>query len=78
MYTFFLYTYPRINDGRKKWINIIKRLQPLPTNKRLFVCDLHFNSNDIRKSASHTSLKKDALPCVRYLNDNKCMMNNTR
>lgn len=50
----------RINDKRKDWLDKIKQNQPLKETEHLYVCDLHFNENDIKKTTKKVILKKDA------------------
>lgn len=57
----------RIHDGRKDWINIIRRHQSINESGRLlFICDLHFNPSDIQKHRTKTVLQKNAVPNIGY------------
>lgn len=48
------------------WINVITNYQIIPQNQRLFICDLHFDVNDIKLHAKKTVLRKNAVPAIKY------------
>lgn len=59
----------RINRARNKWKDLIEASQLLPDNEQLFICDFHFDSKDIKRHKTRTTLHKDAvpnLPNLRY------------
>lgn len=62
--TFDFYT---VNDGRKSWIDIIKNHQPINENIQLYVCDLHFNPSDIRMGRTKSTLRRGAVPNIKYV-----------
>lgn len=61
----------RITVARKEWINIIKQHQSINENHKLYICDLHFNPEDIKVKNSKTSLLKNAVPHIKYVSYNK-------
>lgn len=57
----------RINDGRTAWLTLIREHQPInKIGRTLYICDLHFNANDIKKSSKKTVLNKNAVPNIGY------------
>lgn len=56
-----------MSSSGKEWIAEIKRYQSLNENGDLYVCDLHFNPNDITKNTKKTILRKNAVPSIPYV-----------
>lgn len=52
------YIYNRINQGRRDWINIIEEKQTLNKHIQLYICDLHFHQNDLRKFEKNVLYEK--------------------
>lgn len=57
----------RIENSRKGWIDIIRKYQALDESYQLYICDLHFNQNELRKTNKKTTLYKSANPCFLYV-----------
>lgn len=51
---------------------MIKNHQSLNENHRLYVCDLHFNSEFLQVSNKRCTLKKGAIPNLRYFTMKYC------
>lgn len=56
----------RINDARKHFIDSIKQHQPLP-NRKLYICDQHFDPEHIKTHNSKIFLDKKAIPKITYV-----------
>lgn len=52
----------RINDAKNEWKNIIRQHQELNKTGKLYICDLHFNEEDIQRHKTKTTLRKNAIP----------------
>ncbi|GAB0094462.1 hypothetical protein DMENIID0001_097680 [Sergentomyia squamirostris] len=58
-----LFTFPRNNDTRQKWINVIKSVQPnwIP-GARPYICIDHFTSSDIITETKRIHRRRSAVP----------------
>lgn len=63
----FLFWCFRINNGRKEWINVIKMHQPLNEIDGLYVCDLHFDPENIQKHKTKVTLRRNARLNIGYV-----------
>lgn len=65
--SFFSFSLFRINEKRIQWIEIIERHQLLKKDAKLYICDLHFNQNDVHKKGKISVLQKNAKPNIMYV-----------
>lgn len=62
MYNFIL----RVKgEDRQKWIQKIRTYQTLDTTHTVYICDLHFNENDLTKNGKSFRPKTNVLPQLR-------------
>lgn len=54
-------------EDRQKWIPIIAAQQRLKKGKSIYICDLHFDPNDLVKNGKTLRPKKNILPRMRYI-----------
>lgn len=52
-------------EDRQKWKTEIQGYQTLDTSHIAYICDLHFNKNDLTKNGEHYRPKKNVLPQFR-------------
>lgn len=53
----------RINDSRQHWKNIIARIQSLDNiDHSLYICQFHFDPNDLIHGQNKITLRKNAIP----------------
>lgn len=58
----------RINGNRQSWIKEIESYQTISTgSKKIYICDLHFDSNDLVKNGKFLHPKKNIVPKFRYI-----------
>lgn len=57
----------RIHDQRKDWLYMIKKIQTLDESYQLYICDLHFSQNDVKKYKKKCVLAKGAIPSFKYV-----------
>lgn len=54
--------------GREKvWLDVIKKYQPISENGQIYICDLHFDLNDICKGKIKSTVRKGAVPNLEYV-----------
>lgn len=64
-YEILFIAYRRVKgQDRQKWISIIAAHQPLTNVKTIYICDLHFDRNDLSKNGKHFRPKKNILPLI--------------
>lgn len=66
---FFPILLHRVNN-EKEWLDFIKKYQPIVENTQIFICDLHFNLNDIRIGKTKCTVRKGAVPILGYVFSN--------
>lgn len=68
----FYYILCRVNGKeRQKWIPMIQKHQTLNLNQTIYICDLHFNPNDLYRHGDSLRPKKNVSPqfWYRYISD---------
>lgn len=58
-----------MDSQRQHWIFLIEAVQHLDTEKNIYICDLHFNQNDLIEKGAKKRLKAHAVPEFGYAMD---------
>lgn len=66
MFFYFSSHYRIKGQERQTWIPIIQMHQTLNLNETIYICDLHFNGNDLYRHGDSLRPKKDVAPQFRY------------
>lgn len=65
-FEFFLFLFSR-RVARGEWLDAIKKHQTLSENRHLYICDVHFDLNDICKRERNSTVRKGAVPKLEYV-----------
>lgn len=54
-------------EDRQRWKSMIQEHQKIDEKKSIYICDLHFNRNDLVQNGKSLRPKKNILPFLRYI-----------
>lgn len=67
IFEFYLFFFVLSCRVGREWVDVIKRHQPISENSQIYICDLHFDLNDICKGKTKSTVRKGAVPNLAYV-----------